>query len=156
MGLSEEYCLFVDYSIPSGTPRLFVWNFKENKVEARCYVMHGWGKGSTEKKPVFSNKPGSNCSSLGRFAVTHQHGHRNKTGYYIRGLEYSNRTARARALMIHKAGWVDRNCKKKYIPLNKRCCAGCLTISSRGMDYIGKLMTKERKDILLWNYTNEL
>lgn len=27
--LNRNYCLFVDYSIPSGTPRLFVWSFNE-------------------------------------------------------------------------------------------------------------------------------
>lgn len=72
LGLSEKYCLFTDYSIPSGTPRMFVWSFEQERVVASTYVMHGPGMGSTDEVPVFSNKPGSNCSSLGRFAVTHE------------------------------------------------------------------------------------
>lgn len=152
MGLSENYCLLVDYSIPSGTPRMFVWSFEEDRVVASTYVMHGPGMGSTDEKPVFSNKPGSNCSSLGRFAVTHEHGNRNKTGYFVRGLDFDNQTARARGLMVHRAVWVDLNCWRNYIPLNKKCCMGCFTTSSRGMDYIGKLVEKEKKQILLWSY----
>lgn len=155
MGLSEKYCLLVDYSIPSGTPRMFVWSFEENRVVASTYVMHGPGMGSTDEKPVFSNKPGSNCSALGRFAVTHEHGNRNKSGYYIRGLDFDNQSARGRALMIHKAKWVDMNCWRTYIPLNGKCCLGCLTISSRGLEYLSKLIDGERKQMLLWSFCSE-
>lgn len=155
MGLSDRYCIFVDFSLPSGTPRMFVWSFDEGRVIASTYVMHGPGMGSTDAKPVFSNKPGSNCSSLGRFAVTHEHGNRNKTGYFVRGLDTDNQSARSRALMVHRAKWVDINCWRQYIPLNPRCCMGCFTTSSRGMDYIGRLMEQEPKQILLWSYCSE-
>ena len=72
--LNEDYVLLLDYSIPSGTPRLFVWSFSENKIVARTYVMHGVGGGSTAEKPVFSDKMGSKCSTLGKFKVTTKHG----------------------------------------------------------------------------------
>lgn len=155
MGLSEKYCLLVDYSIPSGTPRMFVWSFDEGRVLASTYVMHGPGMGSTDEKPVFSNKPGSNCSSLGRFAVTREHGNRNKSGYFIRGLDMDNQSARARGLMIHKGKWVDANCWREYIPLNRKCCQGCLTISSRGLNYIAHIVESERKQVLLWSFCSE-
>lgn len=155
MGLSEKYCLFTDYSIPSGTPRMFVWSFEQERVVASTYVMHGPGMGSTDEVPVFSNKPGSNCSSLGRFAVTHEHGNRNKSGYFIRGLDMDNQSARARGLMIHKALWVDVNCWRDYIPLNSKCCQGCLTISSRGLNFISGIMQSEEKQLLLWSYCSE-
>lgn len=155
MGLTDRYCVFVDYSIPSGTPRMFVWSFDEDRVIASTYVMHGSGMGSTDEKPVFSNKPGSNSSSLGRFAITREHGNRNKSGYFVRGLDFSNQSARGRALMVHRAKWVDINCWRKYIPVNSKCCQGCFTISSRGMDYIGQLVEQEPKQILLWSYCSE-
>lgn len=50
--LDEDYCLFIDYGIPSGTPRLFVWSFREQKVVARTYVMHGPGMGSTAEELI--------------------------------------------------------------------------------------------------------
>lgn len=96
--LNRNYFLFVDYSIPSGTPRLFVWSFNENKVVAVTYVMHGPGMGSTAEKPVFSNKPGSNCSSLGRFIVTREHGSKLKRSYRLKGLDIDNQTAYLRGL----------------------------------------------------------
>ena len=150
--LDEDYCLFIDYGIPSGTPRLFVWSFREQKVVARTYVMHGPGMGSTVEQPVFSNRPGSNCSSLGRFVVTKQHGHKLRRSYRISGLDYSNKTAFDRGLMIHRSTWVDRNCWRQYIPLHAPSCRGCVTVSSPGMTYLERLIEHQPKRLLLWSY----
>lgn len=151
-GLNENYCLFLDYSIPSGTPRLFVWSFSEGRVVYSGHAMHGPGKGSTDETPVFSNVPGSNCSSVGRFEVTRDRGRRNRTGFYLRGLEFSNSSAYSRGIMIHSSKWVDRNRWRKYIPLNGRSCLGCVTVSTRDMAYINRLVGKEQGNLLLWSY----
>lgn len=150
--MNERYALFVDYGIPSGKPRLFVWDFHQKKIAATTYVMHGPGGGSTDERPRFSNRPGSGCSSLGRFLVTKEHGNRNKRGFRIKGMDVDNQSAYARGLMIHGAGWVDRHCWKRYIPLNGKCCQGCVTVSSRGMNYLYSLISKEKKPLLLWNF----
>ena len=150
--MNEHYALFVDYGIPSGLPRLFVWDFHQKKVIASTYVMHGPGGGSTDKKPRFSNRPGSECSSLGRFYVTKEHGSRLKYSFRLKGMDINNQTAFARGLMIHGARWVDNWCWKKYIPLNRNCCQGCVTVSSRGMHYLWSLVYREKKALLLWNY----
>lgn len=152
--LNTNYCLFVDYGIPSGTPRLFVWSFKDKKVVARTYVMHGSGMGSTAEKPVFSNKYGSNCSSLGRFIVTKEHGAKLKRSYRLKGLDINNKSAFSRGLMIHGSKWVDIHCWKKHIPLHEPSCQGCVTVSSRGMTYLEKLINSEKKNLLLWSYCN--
>ena len=151
-GLSENYCLFLDYSIPSGSPRLFVWSFNDNRVVYSGYAMHGPGKGSTDERPVFSNVPGSHCSSVGRFEVTRRRGQRNKTGFCLKGLEFSNSSAYSRGIMIHSSKWVDRNRWRKYIPLNGKSCLGCVTVSTRDMAYINRLVAKEQDNLLLWSY----
>lgn len=151
-GMSTNYCVLVDYSIPSGSPRVFVWSFPQGKVVYRGYAMHGPGMGSTAEKPVFSNVPGSHCSSVGKFEVTRRHGNRNKTGYYLRGLERSNNRAYYRGIMIHSSKWVDLNAWRRYIPLNRRSCLGCVTVSSKDMRYIGQLIEKEDRHLLLWSY----
>ena len=150
--MNEHYVLFVDYSMPSGTPRLFVWDFQKKEIIATTYVMHGSGGGSTAERPRFSNRPGSGCSVLGRFLVTKEHGYRNKRGFRIKGLDVDNQSAYARGLMIHGARWIDRYCWKRYIPLNAKCCLGCVTVSPKGMNYLYTLITKEKKPLLLWNF----
>jgi len=150
--LNEHYALFVDYGIPSGTPRLFVWDFQKQKVVASTYVMHGPGGGSTDERPRFSNRPGSKCSALGRFLVTKEHGRRNKRGFRMKGLDMDNQSAYNRGLMIHGVRWVDLHCWKRYIPMNGKCCQGCVTVSIRGMNYLWKLVNSEEKKLLLWSY----
>ena len=154
--MNERYALFVDYSIPSGgTPRLFVWDFGRKKIVASTYVMHGPGGGSTDKCPRFSNRPGSECSSLGRFLVTKDHGSSLKRSFRLKGMDIDNQSAYARGLMIHSSYWVDKWCWKKYIPLHRSSSLGCVTVSSRGMNYLWKLINKEEKPLLLWNFAGK-
>ncbi len=154
-GLNTDFAIFVDYGIPSGTPRLFVWDFNKGKVISKTYVMHGPGGGSTAEKPVFSNKFGSNCSSLGKFKVTRAHGSKLKRSYRLKGLEASNSNALPRGLMIHSSMWVDAHRKKKYIPLHEKSCQGCITVSTAGMSYLEKLIKKEDAPLLLWSWYSE-
>ena len=150
--MNEHYALFVDYAIPSGTPRLFVWDFHQRKIVASTYVMHGPGGGSTAERPVFSNKPGSECSSLGRFLVTKEHGATLKRSFRLKGMDVDNRTAYARVLMIHGSSFLDGHVWMRYIPLHRASCQGCVTVISRGMDYLWSLVNNEKKPILLWNF----
>ena len=143
----------MDYSIPSGTPRLFVWNCKEGKIVAKTYVMHGVGGGSTNATPVFSNKVGSRCSSLGHFAVTKLHGSTLKRSFRLKGLDPSCSNAFKRGIMIHRSTWVDMNCWRKYIPLQSASCQGCITVSSKGMDYLETLINSQERPILLWSFS---
>ena len=150
--MNEHYVLFVDYTIPSGKPRLYVWDFQKQRIVASTYVMHGPGGGSTDKKPRFSNRPGSNCSSLGRFLVTKDRGTKLKRSFRLKGMDFDNQTAYARGLMIHSSKWVDSHCWMNYIPLHSPSCQGCVTVSSRGMSYLWELINKEKKPLLLWSF----
>ena len=153
--MNEHYALFVDYSIPSGTPRMFVWDFQRKKIVASTYVMHGSGKGSTKKRPVFSNEVGSECSSLGRFLVTKEHGATLKRSFRLKGMDADNQTAYARALMIHGSTYLDGHCWMRYIPLHRASCQGCVTVTTRGMDYLWNLVNDEQKPLLLWNFVGK-
>ena len=68
-GYSTEYCLLVDYGRHSGRVRFFLWDFDRGKPVLKSLCAHGYGKGSTARKPVFSNEPGSFCSSLGHYRI---------------------------------------------------------------------------------------
>lgn len=150
--MNEHYVLFVNYTIPSGKPRLFVWDFENKRIVATSYVMHGPGGGSTDKKPRFSNRPGSNCSSLGRFLVTKDRGTKLKRSFRLKGMDFDNQTAYSRGLMIHSSMWVDSHCWMDYILLHSPSCKGCVTVSSRGMSYLWELINNEKKPLLLWNF----
>lgn len=68
-GFNTNYCFLIDFSIPSGKKRFFVWDFKGDSIKYSSLCAHGYGKESTLKKPVYSNVEGSYCSSLGKYKV---------------------------------------------------------------------------------------
>ena len=57
-----------------------------------------------------------------------------------------------RGLMIHRSTWVDKWCHKKHIPLHGPSCQGCITVSSKGMNYLERLIKSESTPLLLWSY----
>lgn len=152
-GLSTKYCFFVNYGVPSGTPRFYVWDFAKHDVIATARCMHGSGMANTASQPVFSNNVNSNCSSLGRFEVLrNEHGSRLKHSFRMKGLDKENSNAYRRGLLIHSSRWVDQHKHKKYIPLHRPSCQGCVTISTKGMKYVESLVNGEPKNILLWSF----
>ena len=70
-------------------------------------------------------------------------------------MDWDNQTAYARGLLIHSSFWVDRYCWMKYIPLRSKSSMECVTVSSRGMNYLGKLINKEENPLLLWSFCPE-
>lgn len=152
-----SHCFLVDYSIPSGRPRFFIWNFATDKIEYSDYCMHGPGKGSTAQVPVFSNEKGSNCSSLGRFVVKKNcYGNSlgEKRSRLILGLDKTNSNACARGLMIHDSHYLDK-CSllpTDNIPLNGGACSGCVTITTDGFRKAKSIIEESSKEILLYTY----
>ena len=97
----------IDYSLPSTTPRLWVFDLANNKLLFREVVAHGQGTGENMAQK-FSNKDGSHQSSLGLFrtAGTYMGGN----GYSLRmqGLEPgTNDAAMSRAIVMHGAPYVN-------------------------------------------------
>ena len=68
-GYSTDYYILVDFSIPSGKKRFFIYDLQRGKRVMSSYCMHGSGKGNTAAQPKFSNNPGSGCTSLGRYVM---------------------------------------------------------------------------------------
>lgn len=154
-GLSENYAIVVDYSIPSGKHRFFVCDLKKQKIIASSLCAHGAGKGSTVFKPIFSNEIGSNCSSLGHYKITgrHQMSSSGLPSFRLQGLDTSNSNAMKRGILIHSAKLVSY-CRLGiypfYLPLDRRISSGCFAIDIDMMDVVGDLVDNEKKPILLY------
>ena len=70
-GYSTEHCLLVDYGRHSGRVRFFLWDFEKEKPALKCLCAHGYGKGSTARRPVFSNVNGNEkCTDFGNWECT--------------------------------------------------------------------------------------
>ena len=66
--MSERYALFVDYGIPSGTPRLFLWDFRRKAIVVSTYVMHGPGRAVRRKRLILAIAPAANAHLWGAFS----------------------------------------------------------------------------------------
>ena len=156
-GLSENYAIVVDFSKSSGKHRFFVCDLKKYEIISSSLCAHGSGKGSTMTKPVFSNEVGSNCSSLGHYAITGRH-KMSSTGlpcFKLKGLDSSNDNAMKRGILIHSAKIVSLSrlgISPFYLPLDKRISSGCFASDIDMMDVVGDLVDKEIKSILLYAF----
>lgn len=70
--LNDKYAVVVDFNTHSGRHRFFLCDLQQKKIVASSLCAHGVGKGSTRRKPVFSNEVGSNCSCIGYFKIMKQ------------------------------------------------------------------------------------
>jgi L,D-transpeptidase-like protein len=102
----------IDYSLPSTTPRLWVFDLRTGRLLFKELVAHGRNSGDN-MATRFSDAMESRESSLGLFRTADTYvGH---NGYSLRldGLEPGfNAHARERAIVMHGAPYVDANTAK--------------------------------------------
>ena len=154
-GFNTNICIFVNYSIPSGKPRFFIYDFNKAKIIYRSRCAHGLGGGSTARKAVFSNSYGSRCSSLGKFVISGIGSAHYKNCIRLRGLDESNDNAEKRGILIHSASIVTQFRWLPWMPLSKSC-EGCFTITKGGLMKMHEILQKEKnKKILVYAYNNE-
>jgi hypothetical protein len=114
----KPYLYFVDYGLPSTTPRGYVFDMTSLRiVDGPFMVAHGRGS-SVNKYGIpsrFSNAYGSNATSLGLYLAQETYGFRGKVGgrsYGSIGLKLQgvstgyNDNARARKVVAHGAPYV--------------------------------------------------
>lgn len=114
----KPYLYYVDYGLANTTPRGYVFDMESLKVvDGPFMVAHGRGSASpSESRPMrFSNRQGSNATSLGLYLAQETYGFSGKAGgrrYTSVGLRLQglsgryNSAARARGVVAHGAPYV--------------------------------------------------
>lgn len=102
----------IDYSIPSDTPRLFVFDLSQRKLLFRELVAHGKNSGGNRTEFV-SNTPGSLATSIGLFVTADTYMGGNGYSLRLRGLDRGfNDRAWERLIVMHGASYVSRTAVK--------------------------------------------
>lgn len=105
---NKTYITVIDFTKPSHKKRLFIVNLKTGAVEARL-TTHG--KGSDPRHSgfakKFSNKHGSNATSVGFYRTLGMYRGGNGPSLKLQGLSNSNSEALRRAIVMHKAKYVS-------------------------------------------------
>jgi hypothetical protein len=119
----------VDYSLSSAKRRLAVVDVNTGKVLFYTYVAQGRGSGLTYATR-FSNKPGSEASSLGVYLTGQTFN--GKEGYSLRlhGLDPEfNGAAYGRGIIMHSAWYVSSAFAQKYHRMGRSW--GCFALSQK-------------------------
>ncbi len=99
----------VNFSAHSRLPRLQLIDLEGGKVISSLLVSHGRGSDPANSGYAehFSNRPGSNASSLGAFVTGDTYYGRHGRSRKLIGLEPQNSAALYRAIVIHGADYVS-------------------------------------------------
>lgn len=167
-GYSTEYCLLVDYGRHSGRVRFFLWDFEKEKPVLKSLCAHGYGKGSTARKPVFSNEPGSFCSSLGHYKVGREKAMSKPKGrkaLVLYGKDKTNSNALQRGILIHPVSLPDFSIYPLLIPVKvhkvfghkiRPKSEGCITIPFREYSEVVETVKSSSKPLMLGCISNRL
>ncbi len=159
-GYNQDIYFLVDLGVHPGIKRMYIYDFKEQKILKRAMVSHGaydvvepneqkW------EEARFSNVVNSHCSSLGKYQL----GSRDSSGwgigvkYWLKGLEASNNNAQKRIVVLHSWEAIpDEETYPKPIALSW----GCPAVSNNVMREIDALIQdQDNKKILYWIIDSE-
>lgn len=137
-GMNTSICILVDYSLPSGCNRLWVWDFDEEEVIFECPVAHGRGKGGIPRGEArFSNEEESWLSSLGKSRIAERYTGRFGISYRLDGLDSTNSNIRKRFIVLHAYHTVP---PKPIFPLPSGRSKGCLMVAPSNMQTLDKIL----------------
>lgn len=123
----EGILTLIDFDKPSVSERLYVIDVDNNRVLRSALVAHGKGSGEVMASR-FSNRPGSNTSSLGLFLTESTYDGKNGLSLVLKGLEHGvNDNAESRGIVIHGADYVSETYISRYGRLGRS--QGCPAIS---------------------------
>ena len=148
---NTDYCIFVDFSRYSGISRFYIYSFKENKILYKSLCSTGRGKENNIFNSTFSNKSGSNYSSLGKYKVGGLRKMSNPyfgKGYTVYGLDTSISNAYSRAILIHNGNPNFESVPLPALPVSK----GCFAVSENMMQHIADIKKISNKPLLLYAY----
>lgn len=151
--MNREICLLVDYSLPSGCNRLWVWDFTKQHKLFECPVAHGKGRGlapqgSRKDTARFSNEEESWLSSLGHSRIAERYQGQYGISYRLDGLDASNNNNRKRNIVLHGYKSVPQ---KPIFPLPSGRSKGCVMVAQKNMAFLDSIL-QTRKDVLLLCY----
>jgi hypothetical protein len=107
---NQNYMTVIDYSMKSTKKRFFLINMKTGAVVA-YHVAHGKGSDADHDgyAESFSNASGSNATSLGYYLTAETYNGGNGYSLKLDGQSSTNSNARARAVVVHGASYVQES-----------------------------------------------
>ncbi|MDM1555342.1 murein L,D-transpeptidase catalytic domain family protein [Chryseobacterium indologenes] len=146
---NQDLAIFINFKIPSGKYRYFIYDLRNNKIVQKAIVAHGSGSvisGSNALK--FSNIEGSYQSSLGKYAIGGSYMGQFGKAYRLKGLDSTNDNAIQRAIVLHSFSSVPDVESERPTCLS----LGCPMLSINAFKETAKYIDKSEKPIILYTF----
>lgn len=146
---NQHLAVFINFKIPSGKYRYFLYDLKNNKIVQKAIVSHGSGsvvQGSNDLQ--FSNTEGSYQSSLGKYAIGGSYMGQFGKAYRLKGLDPTNSNAMQRAIVLHSFSSVSDVESEKPATLS----LGCPMLSINAFKETAKYIDQSEKPIILYTF----
>ena len=145
---STKLGILVNMSIGSRKNRFFVIDLENDSVLVSGLCAHGQGNDVNREDVVFSNQPGSYCTSEGRYKIGAKFEGEYGTGYKLHGLDSTNCNALNRDIVFHAHPGVPDLEDAKVISRSN----GCPMVSLKVFRATEKLIDADNKPVLMWIY----
>jgi hypothetical protein len=146
-GFDIHICFLVDMQVHSGRARFFVYDLDGDSILMAGLVAHGCGDQRFSEEPVFSNRDGSHCSSLGRYRVGKPYKGAFGRSYILYGMDPTNDKAYTRHVVLHGYAGVPEEETEPQPICNS---LGCPMVAPGFLQKISPLIDHSKKPVLLW------
>jgi len=151
-GYDTSYAFLANMGMGSAQKRFFVINLKTLEIESSGLVSHGFGNSASFYDRAYSNKPGSKCTSLGKYCIAGKYNGTYGYSFKLKGLDSTNSNALKRKIVLHSMGCIPD--KESNAPA---CVSeGCPAVSQQFFGGLRKLIEQQKRPILLWVYDSNL
>lgn len=145
---NTDYMFVVDFSISMDYKRFHLIDLNRDSIEKSSIVAHGRGGGSSLDVVKTSNKPGSLCSSVGRYKIGDSLWGEYGKGFWLHGLDTSNSNATKRLVVMHY--YDNQSCEEGESPIYYS--EGCPMMCKTDFYYYNKIIKNSSKPMLMLIY----
>jgi L,D-transpeptidase catalytic domain len=140
------YAFLINMSLKSGKKRFYVVNLETMTIANSGLAAHGRGEERFTFNKDFSNNPGSNCTSLGRYKIGKSYEGQFGLAYKLHGLDSTNNNAFKRFVVLHAMGCISYEETKLPICQSE----GCPAVAPQFLEEIRPVIDSRKKPMLLW------
>jgi hypothetical protein len=141
---NNELVFFADLSLTSSAYRFFVIRLKDSIIINRGLCCNG--KTGNNGEVIYSNQPGSNCSSQGAYKIGAAYNGKFGKAFKLHGLEETNSNAFSRNVVLHSYRGIPR--KTYGLPICKS--QGCPTVNPVYLEELAGIIYKSKKPVMLY------
>lgn len=142
---NTRYCFLIDMKIPCGSNRFFVYDLTKDSICKAGLVTHGYGN-SNGANVSFSNVPGSNSSSVGKYKIGASYNGKFGLAFKLYGLDSTNSNAFNRFVVLHSHECVPA---AEVAPQTICMSQGCPTVAPAFLNSLKVYLDKAEEPVLL-------